>query len=617
VALGQLAPVDERLPKNPMLIQPVERVGQYGGVWRSAFMGPTDVSWIERVIGYEPLVRWNSEWTRVIPNVAEHYQVNADATEFTFRLRRGMRWSDGAPFTADDVLFWHEVTFGDRDLGLSYPPWLYVNGKAVVVKKIDEATVVFKFAAPHSLFLPLLATYRGSDPVTMPKHYFAPFHIRYNPEGMDQLLRQTGTSNWMSLFRLKVGMVAPELVSSRLNNPEPPNLLAWLMEQGIQKSGPLKARRNPYYWKVDTAGNQLPYIDRLYFNRVTDPQQLLDMAMRGEFDFYERMALSTAANRSLLEEHRSQGRYRFFQVLRDSGNHAVIMLNLTHTNLLRRRLYQDKNFRIGLSLAIDRPRIIREAFLGRGQPYQAAPRPESPFYFEPLAKQYAEYNPELANQYLERAGLTPKNAEGWRRLPNGERATITIETDENRLPVVRTLEEVRKDWRAVGVELIVSGEPRSVFYPRKRANLLDASAWTGDGGMDVLLECRYYFPVGEESNYAIPWAMWFLDPSSSQAQEPPPPARRQMELYSRIQSTTNTEEQRRLLRQILEIAAEEFYVIGVALPDLGYGIVNQDLRNVPSTIPDAGFNFPCPGPANPCQFFFQNVSQSEPPRDQF
>jgi peptide/nickel transport system substrate-binding protein len=124
VAQNQLPAVENRLPRNPLLVQPVQRVGQYGGTWHSAFMGPSDSSWINRILGYEPLVRWDPEWPRIIPNLAEYYQVNAQATEFTFRLRQGLRWSDGSPFSADDILFWYEGVFCDPELHLGAAPWL-------------------------------------------------------------------------------------------------------------------------------------------------------------------------------------------------------------------------------------------------------------------------------------------------------------------------------------------------------------------------------------------------------------------------------------------------------------------------------------------------------------
>src|SRR5262249_46665481 len=113
---GKLPPLDQRLPKTPLVLQPVEQVGKYGGDWPSGLVGGQDTAWLYRTIGYEHLVRWDREWNKVLPNIVEAYEANQNATEFSFKLREGMKWSDGKPYTADDVVFWWEDVTLNKEL---------------------------------------------------------------------------------------------------------------------------------------------------------------------------------------------------------------------------------------------------------------------------------------------------------------------------------------------------------------------------------------------------------------------------------------------------------------------------------------------------------------------
>jgi peptide/nickel transport system substrate-binding protein len=157
VEAGDLPAVELRLPRNPVLVEPVERLGRYGGTWQMAMRGNADRALVYRTIGYEHLLRWDPAWTRVVPNVAQSFSVNDDATAFTFKLRQGMRWSDGHPFTADDIMFWYEDILKNPELTPKPPPWLIAGGKLVDVDKLDAFTVRFRFDAPNGLFPQALA----------------------------------------------------------------------------------------------------------------------------------------------------------------------------------------------------------------------------------------------------------------------------------------------------------------------------------------------------------------------------------------------------------------------------------------------------------------------------
>lgn len=607
VEAGDLPPVEERLPLNPMVIEPVESPGQYGGTWRSSLLGGQDNAWLVRILGYDFLVRWDQEWTEVIPNLAESVEANEDATEFIFTLREGTRWSDGEPFTTDDIMFWYEDVLVDEEYMATHPvpDWLTSGGETVVVEKIDDYTVSFNFAAPNGLFLQRLATPSGAIVTRYPKHYCSEFHARYNDENLDELIQQNDANDWVNLFELKCGGIPGAPYDALWYNADLPTLYAWDITTAYGGTATqVVAERNPYYWKVDTEGRQLPYIDRLVAAIGDDSEVLVLRALNGEIDMQDRH-IGTLDNRAVFFDNMETGDYGFFDTIPSSMNTVAIALNLTHKDPVMREIFQNLDFRIALSHAINRQEIIDVVFVGQGEPYQLAPRPTSPFYNERLAKQYTEYDPALANEILDDI-FPDTNAEGIRLGPDGNPIVITVEVDASQAARINTLELVENYWEAVGVQMNIRAQDRSLLYTRKDGNEHDAAVWGGDGGLDVILEPRWYFPFSGESLYAQAWQTYYNNPSGVGAltapEEPPEATLRQMELYDQIKMSGDAEEQEALMNEILEIAADEFYAIGISLPSPGYGIVKNNFHNVPSPHPGAWL-YPNPGPTNPQQYW--------------
>jgi peptide/nickel transport system substrate-binding protein len=604
VKSGELPPVRERLPRTPVFLQPEERIGQYGGVWEAAMRPSNDHASFIRTIGYENLVRWNKAWTGIEPNLARSYSVSADAREYTFFLREGLKWSDGEPFTADDIVFWYEDILLNPELSPIKPAWLVTGGVPVRVEKLQDYAVKLVFAAPNGLFLANLAQVHGAEPTSYPKHYLAQFLPKYN-DRLDELVAASGADDWRDLFRQKLGTVGSVDSMDRWQNPELPVLYAWQLANRYGEAETVVARRNPYYWKADTAGNQLPYIDEIHFFVTADVDEMVERALAGRIGMQDRhignSALSIKSYRERLERGQETGGYRLFQTVPANMNSMAISLNLNHRDPILRRLFQDKDFRVAVSLAIDRQGIIDRAFEGVGEPYQLAPRPESPFYDEIMAKQYTEHDDDRANAILDSLGLDRRDAEGIRLMEDGRPLRFTIEA----LGFDVALEMVKDQLREVGLDarLEITSD-RKAFYDRKAAGEHDAVVWPGDGGLDVIQEPRYYFPFSAESNYALDWAKWFYAPQDAGAEEPPAAVRRQQELYRDIIATPDADRQAVIMKEILGIAREQFYAIGVSLTERTYGVVSDDFRNVPGVMP-AGWVYPNPAPTNPSQYYIQ------------
>ncbi len=609
VTTGRLPKLEDRLPKNPVVVQPVERVGKYGGTWRTAVVGGADHAYLSRTIGYENLVRWDPENARILPNVAESFTVNPEATEFTFKLREGLRWSDGQPFTVDDILFWYEDVLLDRDLTKSPPAWMNSGGLGTVTK-VDNYTVKFAFKEPHGLFLQLLASWRGDAPVLFAKHYFRQFHKKYNPDRIQDLVREANVPDWAALFQAKGGVQADTI--AHWQTTAAPRLYGWILTQPYGFGNRVVAERNPYYFKVDTAGNQLPYIDRVTYEVLQDPQVFLAKAIAGEIDMADRHIFNTT-NRPVLAEYRQRAGYRFLEQFFTKMNTAVFSFNLTTTDPVKREIFRNKDFRIGLSHAINRKEIIDLIFIGEGEAWQAAPPRETSFFHERLAKQYTNYDVVLATRHLDRA-FPRRDPQNFRLGPDGKRISVTVELPAAFIPeLVDIAEVIKRHWAAVGVELQVRAIDRSLYHTRELANQQEAAMWWGDGGFDTIMDPRFYFPYNRFSSWAPAWAKWSegtsggtvpLPANLAGAEAPPPSTEKQMRLYRQLTQTGDLNSQYRLLREILDIAADEFYVIGISTTPEGYSMAKNEFRNVPARMQQGGAYFLTPAPTNPSQYFW-------------
>ena len=245
VAEKKLPPLAERLPKIPLVVQPVERVGRYGGQIRRGLRGSADHNGILRMVGNQGLTRWNLEFTDVLPGVAHKWDVNAGNNEFTFHLRPGMKWSDGHPFTADDIVFVFEDCLANTELYKSPPALWTINGKMCKVSKVDDVTVKFTFDGPYGMFLQQMATPLGQHPTLFPKHYCSQFHPKYNPKATEQA-KAANFSDWAALFRARCGDIE---IPARWGNVEKPTLDPWVVTEAYTGGATrVVMERNPYFW---------------------------------------------------------------------------------------------------------------------------------------------------------------------------------------------------------------------------------------------------------------------------------------------------------------------------------------------------------------------------------
>jgi peptide/nickel transport system substrate-binding protein len=602
VADGKLPALAQRLPASPMVVT-AEKAGVYGGSLRRGLRGSADHNGILRLVGNQGLVRWNMGFTEVLPNVAEKWDVNEASTEFVFHLRPGMKWSDGKPFTADDVVFAIEDCAKNPELYKSVPSQLTIGGKPCQVSKVNDHTVKFTFASSYALFLEQLATPLGQHPTLFPKHYCSQFHPKYNPKAAEQA-KAANFSDWAGLFRARCGDIE---IPSRWGNVAKPTLDPWVISEPYTGgSTRVVMERNPYFWQVDQTGQQLPYIDRLSFSIAQDVESLMLDALSGKLDIQERH-IDSLQNKPTLTQNMQKGGYRLLELIASGAQQVQIYLNLTHKDPAMRQMFGNKEFRQALSLGINRKEIIDIVYLGQSQPYQTGPRPGHPWHHTKLSTQFTEHDPKQANAILDKLGYAKRDAQNFRLRPDGKRIFFAIDVIPTLYPdAVDTLELIKRHWADIGVDIKVNTIERALYYTRGDSNDHDAATWPGPGGLDPVLDARDYLaqhPQG--SRYAIPWTLWYVS-GGKDGQEPPESQKRRMKLYEQALATANIKRRGDLMKQVFDLTADAFETIGVCLAVNSFGIVRNNLQNVSKAMPNS-WSWPNPGPALPQQFFFSRT----------
>jgi peptide/nickel transport system substrate-binding protein len=589
VAAGGLPPVEERLPANPAVVQNLGgEPGEYGGTLRVGFVG-NNPGWggMWYINGWDNLVIWKPDFSGVDPNIAERWEISDDVREYTFYLREGIRWSDGEPFTADDIVFYVEDILFNAELSPAGPvaDWLPRDGAADFrIEKIDDHTVKLIFANPYGTFLYDIATWSGRHLTFFPKHYLTQFHASYN-ENVDELVvAEEGVDNWVGLFNKKAAGPTDD-IQNFFNMPERPLLYPFVITQPLGTGTTILLERNPYYWKVDPQGRQLPYIDNIVGTSYQDNEARTLAMLNGDLDYVKDPGDD---NRIIYFDAVEAGQpLRINAAISDGGVTNTIHFNRTVDNPVKAEVFANKDFRIGMSHAINRQEIIDIVHFGQTVPAQASPLESSPLYNERLTNQYLEFDRDLANDYLDRV-LPERDGDGFRLGSDGNRLSIVFSVSNNLsygTNWVQIAELLIEHWRAVGVEVILNSMPDTQFIDNKKDNNLELTIYTGEGGAGVnaILDPRYFVPGGYFSMYGNGWHAWFVNSTDSVQVEPPQEIKDFRAAYEEVLAQPTQEQQIAKMREVLEMAADEFWTIGIARPVPGYQPYHARLGGMPDS----------------------------------
>jgi peptide/nickel transport system substrate-binding protein len=568
VTRGELPPVRERLPERPLVVE-TDPEATYGGELRMLIGTPKDLK-LAFVYGYARLVRFDVDY-QIGPDIVERVDV-IDGRSFTFHLRKGHRWSDGAPFTSEDFRYWWKHVANDPELSPAGPPaLLLVEGEVPRVEFPDAWMVRYSWSKANNLFLPDQA---GAAPTVLyrPAHYLKQFHRAFtDPGALEALARRERRRNWAALHNARDAMY-------RMDNPELPTLQPW-KPTTAPPADVFVAERNPYFHRVDQQGRQLPYIDRLRMALV-DRTVIPVKTSTGEADLQARYL--SFEDYTVLKRSEARAGYRVH--LWSTAASALVALypNLTTADPVMRPLLRDRRFRQALSLAIDRDEINKVLYYGLGTIGQATVL-RSPAVQEGTRMASARFDLEEANRLLDEMGLRARDREGFRLRADGRRLDVIVETAGESTEQADVLELVADTWARIGVQLLIRPSQREVFRRRVESGEAVMSADASDlfGLPTPDMTPGWLAPVSEGQLQWSRWGLYFE--SRGTRGEPPalPAARRLVELYRRWLVSTDRADRQRIWGEMLDINAEEVFTIGILGGTFQPVVVANGLRGVP------------------------------------
>lgn len=573
VKAGSLPPVEERLPTKPTVVNALS-VGEYGGTWRRAFNGPGD-RWGPTKLMEERVLKWAADadgGAELVPGYIESYSVNENSTEFTFTLLEGLKWSDGAPVTTEDVRFWYEDVFLNPEILPNIDATFAPGGKPLELSIADERTFTVKFGQPYVYFLQILAKDSTGEPsldrpsFLFPKHYLGQFNNKYASEAeLAAAATKFNVAGWKDLWGSKGAATAWWL------NPDLPVITAWKIETPPPADTVVMVR-NPYYYAVDQEGNQLPYIDRIEHRLFQDPESLNLMVAQGELDMQDRHI--NLANYTFYKENEERGGYHIVSWV--DTNIWSLVPNMTTKDEGLRALFENIDVRQALSLAVDRELIVELTQSGLSKPLQAAPVSGSQYYDPALAAHWVEYDPDTANELLDKAGLDKRDGQGFRLRSDGQRFSIVVEASGPEY--AKTLELITENYAEVGIELLPRVIDRTQWDNNRSNNDFQMQWMPYDRMTYVPADPRRL--MGSDS-FGNEYYKWYttdgesgMEPSEGNA------LRNVFDLWDKASQSASVEEADGYVQQMAEIFVTEGWVIGVYGEGPVVNVVSNKMQNV-------------------------------------
>ena len=579
VSSGTLPPVAERVPDEPLIVVPIEQIGSYGGQMNTTIMDGPVTWWFPAYWLEDPPVQLRPDAKIWYPNWLLGVDQSADDRTITLRLRPGMKWSDGEPFTTGDLAFWFDDMNMNKELHPSVPTSLNVGGSPAQGRRIDDHTFELSFAAPlpnfalRQLTLPQYMWSMGF--IAEPKQYLSQFHISYNAEAND-LAKAGGFDDWTQLFNARQGPYGKSA-----DDIGRPVLEAWVLQEAATDYALWE--RNPFYWKVDIAGNQLPYFDRVQNRSAATKESFMIAALGGEVDFVA--SILTIEDFPVLTQNAEAGGYEVRLWQKRAGAGVNYFFRQTYKpDPVMEEILRDKRFRRALSLAINRAEINELLYFGKGTPSQAAVPPGSVYHVPEHFQRDAAYDPDQANRILDEMGLE-MGADGIRRRPDGKELFVKIEGyHEQETPITSTAELVKNYWEAVGVKTDFDFREDNSFDGKRSADEVMIASHV----IDMLPDSIY-----EGSLWSPPSFGWWSEELANvyfaegiaglRAAGMEPDLLRFFELSEQFAQTAAEDQRVAIANQIGELWADNLWMVGTVGGDLPHpALVKNDMGNVAS-----------------------------------
>lgn len=570
---GDLPLVSERLPDVPLvdlMDRPWQSPGKYGGKLHLLMAGSRDLRQMT-VYGYARLVGYNSE-LELVPDILESFEVE-DECIFTFQLRRGHRWSDGAPFTTEDFRYWWEDVANNEELSPTGPPSiLIVDGEAPRFEVLGETRVRYSWSKPNPNLLHALA---GAAPLYLyaPAHYLKQFHQRYaDSDELADMAAERGLRNWAALHNRMGNLYTNE-------NPDLPTLQPW-----VNTTAPPSTRyvfkRNPYFHRVDPRGRQLPYVDRVDVY-IAASSNIPIKAGAGASDLQARYIRFDNYTFLKSTEEREKQKVRLWRTA--LGARIALYPNLNVNDEVYRELFRDVRFRRALSLAINRQEINQVIFLGLAIEGNNTVLPGSPLYREKYRNAWAQFDLDRANDLLDEIGLTKRDHRGVRLLPDGRPIDIIVESAGESTEQTDALELIRDSWAKIGIKLYTKPTQREFFRNRVFAGETQMTVWVGvenalpNAGMSPM----EFAPVRQDQLEWPKWGQYIETKGLSGEPVDMPEAAELLDLYHAWEVTTDRAKRERIWHRMLQIHADQVFTLGVVAGVPQPVVIKNSLRNLP------------------------------------
>jgi peptide/nickel transport system substrate-binding protein len=601
VSSGALPALDQRLPAEPMVLEPVEGIGKYGGTltwWQQGELPGN----LQLMNFDENLLKYSREGTTAQrPNLLTSYEWNADATEIVLNWRKGIKWSDGEPLTANDWLWYWENMVLDENVGIPPPTGSHVAGEKMTMEKLDDYTLKCTFSGPNPLFLPVI-TRGGGDRGTcyqiVPAHFMEQFHYKYNTA-----LSSTDVTELRDHF------------VNRYQYTDMPHFgpfVVTVMAEG-EKGG---LDRNPYYWKVDPEGNQLPYLDYQEARLAADAELIITKLINGEIDFH--WGISNK-DWSIITENAETGDYHTYM---------WSTINTVDTGILFHYCYDDpsftaypdgllwqKDFRRAMSLAINRERVNDIVYLGLGVPRALAMPAAGAEYSSPRGQQVLkdwetqdiEHDPDLVAELLDGLGVVDANSDGFRDKPDGSPLELVIDVDVNNDNHVKTFELVQEDYEQVGLKMVLNVIDGTILSDR--ANECQSMLRVRGGGASGLVAApAHWAPIEDAGEYTIggrPLGLYYQTGGKEGMQAPPGSYFEKLQqAYAKAVVIADEDKRNDAILDAYQIHIDDGPIqIGVIQMPVAMTVVKNNLHNVPPVGIVGTWTYGWPGAGDPEQWW--------------
>jgi len=574
VGAGELPAVDERVGAEPMVVEPLGEIGQYGGRLRSLTPEPAS-SIADDTAGNSALAEESPDGRFIMASIAKSWELADDYTELTVVMRRGMKWSDGAPMTTEDVRFWYEDILLNEELTPRINNRYTPGGELMELIIDDDYTFRWKFSVSYPLILDFLT---AENPWS-PKHYLKQFHITYNAQA-DEAAQAEGYEYWWESFQFhNNGGVTQQ-------DADFPSLQAWIFDGEQDAQGNRYRVRNPYYYMTDTAGNQLPYIDHRDRILVESGEILVARTLAGEATHSSWFL--PLADFPLLKQNEAQGNYTAMLATETRASEYGMCFNYTHKDPVLKEMFNDIRWRKAMSHALNRDEINELQFLGIGVTRQPIMDPSASFYEEGIDQYYTEHDPDLANDLLDEMGLQWDANKEWRLRPDGAPITLQLNyyTGFSGGPEISEL--IKGYWKVLGVDVRIKPMDRDFYQQFMQANDHDMGVWAIGGSSElysrrnapIRLRPPWHWPQSAPIG-GTQWYNWY-ESKGQEGEEPPEIIQRLYDLVDQwLAEARGTERYLELGREILQINAENVWLIGTIGLVPRAVVLSNDLRNVP------------------------------------